>query len=362
MYLKKDSLYYSVLYGCGVYSLTGEGVADSISGEESTGFSSTLYGENFFARAFGRALEKEEIEDYKRLVLSPPDVKNILWPIDFVEVGKEQSVEGVARVDNAYAYDIAKEKVSAKDYVFLFSNKAYPQSISLEEYLEQLEHRYGGGLSDRSKWQNYQNPEILALARALVEKIDALNREGYLYLDFHHSRIRLVNKEIYLDFSNLIYDMENIYKGRVYKPTFEKLPIEFTEPELYTGQKKNIDFTAQNYSLASILFYLLVGRHAYDGILRAADIDDSSYNHYIKFEKMCNSPIFIFDKQDMANHPGHEAKDEALLERWGAYPKMLRYMFTKALSRKVEYGQETSYRYQEELPTPRQWLNLLYTL
>jgi len=77
---------------------------------------------------------------------------------------------------------------------------------------------------------------------------------------------------------------------------------------------------------------------------------------------MCNSPIFIFDKQNMANHPGHEAKDEALLERWGAYPKMLRYMFTKALSRKVEYGQETSYRYQEELPTPRQWLNLLYTL
>lgn len=359
MYLKKDDLYYSVLYGSGVYSLCVDGTQDPITGERSAEFFNVLHQESFFSRAFGRSLQKEEFDNYKRLVLSVPDIKNILWPKDLVAVGKEQAVGGVVKLDNVYAYDSVRERVTARDYVLLFDERSRVVSTGLDKYLEELEQRYGGGLSDRSEWQNYRNPEILSLARTLVATIDKLNREGYLYLDFHPSRLRIINKEVYLDFSNLIYDMENIYRGRVCKPVYEKLPIEFIEPELYNDKKRNIDFAAQNYSLASVLFYLLVGRHAYDGMLRAQDIDDSLYNHYIKFGNMCLSPIFIFDEQDRANHPGHEARDEALLKRWEAYPKELRYMFTKALARKVEYKKEISYRYQDELPTPKQWLDQL---
>ncbi len=362
MYLKKSDLYYSVLYGSGLYSLTSGKVTDPINGEESVNFSNVLFSESFFSRSLGRELGKEELEHYKRLVLSPPDIKNMLWPSDIVELGKKQIIDGVEKLDNIYAYDIAREKISERDYIFLFKNKNYPQTISLEEQLDLLEQRYGGGLSDRSKWQNYRNTEILSLAKGLVEKIDKLNRDGYLYLDFHPSRIRVAKSEIYLDFTNLIYDMEDIYNSRVYRPEYEKLPIEYTEPELYKGQKKGIDFSTQNYSLASVLFYLLVGRHAYDGLLRAADIDDSSYNHYIKFEKMTNNPIFIFDDKDKANHPGHEAKDEALLERWNTYPEAMRNMFTMTLARKVEHGKDVSYRYQGELPTPKQWYDLLCAL
>lgn len=362
MYLKKDDLYYSVLYGSGLYFLNSDKVTDPINGEESVSFSNVLFNDVFFSRSFGRKFEKEELEHYKKLVLSPPDIKNMLWPSDIIALGKEQIIDGVEKLDNIYAYDVAREKIRAKDHIFLFSHKNYPNTISLEEYLDILEQRYGGGLSDRSKWQNYLNTEILSLAKRLVEIIDRLNKEGYLYLDFHPSRIRVANNEIYLDFSNLIYDMEDIYYNRAYRPEYEKLPIEFTEPELYTGKKIAIDFKTQNYSLASVLFYLLVGRHAYDGMLRAADIDDSLYNHYIKFEKMSNNPIFIFDDKDRANHPGHEAKDEALLKRWNTYPEAMRNMFTMALSRKVEYGQDMSYRYQGELPTPGQWFDLLCAL
>ena len=259
MYLRKDDLYYSVLYGSGVYSLSVEDTQDPITGERGASFFNILHGESFFSRAFGRNLQKEEIDDYKRLVLSVPDIKNILWPKDLVQVGEEQYVEGVVKLDNVYAYDSVRERVTARDYVLLFDDKVRVVSKGLDDYLEELEQRYGGGLSDRSEWQNYQNPEILSLARTLVATIDKLNREGYLYLDFHPSRLRIINKEVYLDFSNLIYDMENIYRGRVRKPVFEKLPIEFIEPELYSDKKLTIDFAAQNYSLASVLFYLLVG-------------------------------------------------------------------------------------------------------
>ena len=361
MYLQKDSLYHSVLYGSGVYYATPDAATDPISREQGASFTNTLHGESFFARAFGRNLEEEEVDNYKKLVLSPPDIKNILWPKDFVEIGEGQAVEGVVRLDNIYEHS-EKEKVVAKDYVFLFSDKACPESIDLEKYLKQIKHNCAGSVTDRSQWQNYRNPEILTLAKDLVEKIDMLNREGYLYLDFHPSRLRIVNRELYLDFSNLIYDMEDVYKRKVANPGAEKLPIEFIAPELYSRQKKRIDFGTQNYSLASILFYLLVGRNAYDGRLRATDIDDSLYNHYRKFENMIEQPIFIFDKQDEANHPEDNTIGQALLERWGTYPKLMRYMFIKALSRKVEYGQKLSYRYHDELPTPRQWINLLYSL
>ena len=38
MYLKKDDLYYSVLYGSGVYSLSVDGTQDPITGERSAEF------------------------------------------------------------------------------------------------------------------------------------------------------------------------------------------------------------------------------------------------------------------------------------------------------------------------------------
>ena len=83
MYLKKDDLYYSVLYGSGVYSLSVDGTQDPITGERSAEFFNVLHQESFFSRAFGRSLQKEEFDNYKRLVLSVPDIKNILWPKDW---------------------------------------------------------------------------------------------------------------------------------------------------------------------------------------------------------------------------------------------------------------------------------------
>ena len=85
MYLKKADLYYSVLYGSGLYSLTSGKATDPINGEESVNFSNVLFSGSFFSRSLGRELGKEELEHYKRLVLSPPDIKNMLWPSDIEE-------------------------------------------------------------------------------------------------------------------------------------------------------------------------------------------------------------------------------------------------------------------------------------
>ena len=71
MYLQKDSLYHSVLYGSGIYYVTPDGAADPISGEKGASFTNTLHGESFFARAFGRNLEEEEVDNYKKLFRKP---------------------------------------------------------------------------------------------------------------------------------------------------------------------------------------------------------------------------------------------------------------------------------------------------
>ena len=99
-----------------------------------------------------------------------------------------------------------------------------------------------------------------------------------------------------------------------------------------------------------MLFYLLMGRHAYDGSLLAGYPDDDPYNHYVKFRDYHKMPVFIFDPEDRSNAIGTFEEERGTVVLWEEAPEELRGWFLHALRRSGSKAAES--------PSPENWLAL----
>lgn len=345
-YFGAGDLYYSRIYGGGVYEWKGQMVQDPLGGAGASGCLSPLLVNPITKESF--YMKRTDCSDLQAerccdRILRPPRRSDILWPCDMVELTPEQQ----ARCTLFAELNYTERQISAAERPgnrgLLFPYGGYPPMTGGLRRLTQI------------RQANWQNPEVRRLAFEIACALDRVNRCGYLYLDLHFSRFFFrEDQQVYLDYSNLIYTFRETERTDAEKICAAKpgaYPIEFADPSIVQGIRKTMDEHAQNYSLCAMLFYLLFGQYPYDGRLLTGYVDDSPQTHYVKFRDYHKMPVFIFDPEDRQNALGAFDEEQQVIALWEQCPEMLRKRFMNTLRQDC-----AERRVNVHVPTPGQWV------
>lgn len=347
-YYNQDDLYYSMIYGSGIYEWNGQYVQDPLCGDNGEGYLSPLLtnvitGEQFFAKRFN--CNKKMHDCYRERILVPPVNGQILWPSDMIGLSDQQQADCSLFVAHEYTPTPTPNEERVGASALLFPYGGYPAVVNGIRKLDQI------------KPHNWKKREIRQMAAAIARALENLNRCGYFYADIHLSRLYFNNDfYVYLDFSNLIFSLKDA-AGKEAKelcrvePT--EYPIEFADPAVVRGLIPNVDFHSQNYSLCALFFYLFLGQYAYDGRLLTGYADDTAQAHYVKFRDYHKMPVFVFDPKDKKNAPGIFYEDQQVIDLWNELPEPLKTLFIKTLSQ--ENAERTI---SVNNPTPSVWLKI----
>ncbi len=349
-YRVQSDLFYSMMYGRGIYQWTGQMIQDPLGGDRGEGRVSPLLanintGEEFFLK---RVPEYSGMR-YRQRILTPPRNERILWPSDMVRLAEEQ-----CRLCNLFAaqeYTSTPTPEMARDeaYALLFPYGGYPMMMDGTRRLAQI-----GA-------PNWKNPAVRDMAVEIARALEGVNRSGYVYLDIHLSRMYFTEgHEVFLDFSNLIFSFQDIVgagAANVCRVEPGGYPIEFADPAAVQEKIPFADLHSQNYSLCALLFYLFLGRYAYDGRLLDDCPDGDIRQHYVKFREYHKMPVFIFDPEDTSNSLGAFWEEQQVIDLWQELPASLRELFLRTLRR------ENVNRVKPvNNPTPSTWLKCFQEL
>ena len=344
-YYEEDDILYSAVYGKGFYQWTGRMVQDPLAGDDGQGSVSPLLEnidtqEIFFMK---KLYEKDEmLPKYIRFIQNPADQKDVLWPCDLIQLNDSEQIGCSLAVDQPYNFSHERTEDDTSLAV-LFPYGGYPVMEDGFRYLSQV-----GEMS-------WKNKKIQQMAIEIARRIQSINESGYLYLDFHLSRLFFSQDgRLYLNFSNLIFPDRN--KQQWAEEDFFDMeacsyPVEFAEPAIVQGKQKYFDYSSQNYSMAAMFFYLMFGRYAYEGRLMDGYVDDSERAHYEKFRDYHKMPVFIFEPEDDSNALGLFADEQRIVELWKDAAPALRDLFLRALCQKTAVR-----RGKKRAPEPGEWL------
>ena len=345
-YRNDVELCFSYLYGNGVYRNAEIYISDPLNSDDSNAGTSSILenvvtGEAFYIKLISW---RKNLDLYSKKVLMPPNCDCISWPSDIIELREEQQLYTSIFAENEYTDNATAFANRTADGALLFSFKPM---LHVENVAARL---------NEERVRNWHNPFIRRVAAEILLAMDKLNAGGYIYGDIHLSRFFWIDdKKIYLDFSPLAiskvdlmgeqFDDSNTLKRGMY-------PIEFAEPSVVLGKQTFVDIQMQNYCLCALLFYLLVGKYAYDGRLLSGYLDDSPQNHYRKFNDYHKMPIFIFDPIDNQNNLRAFDEDTNAIELWNELPINIKALFQTTLRR------ENAERiFAPNNPSPSVWLN-----
>lgn len=329
-YLREDELYYSAIYGGGVYGWDGQFITCPLEGGHRAApsaplLTNVLTGERYFAKSARCDAARNAF--YHQRILNPPKTECILWPSDMICLSETQAEPFGISVDHVYTGDAPPFEGQKANRALLFSCRDYPRMVDGNVWLGRMER------------PNWQNPALREMAVQIVQALEGLNRSGYLYGDIHLSRF-LFREDggMILDFSNLLFsflDVESKDAASLCAPRPGEYPIEFAEPAYVEGTQAAMDFNSQNYSLCALLFYLFFERrYPYDGRLLTGRADSDPQQHYLKFRDYHKMPIFIFDEEDRQNELGAFDEEQQIIDLWAQCPQALKELFLDTLCTK----------------------------
>lgn len=225
----------------------------------------------------------EQREHLKILIKQGPPNDRFLWPLDLVYA------DGIA----GYGYIMDLRDISYKSIVDLMKGKIDPSFFNL-----------------------------VTACYSLADSFKQLHSKGYSYRDISFGNVFFNPKNgdiLICDNDNVGYD-DNNSCGVLGTPSF-------MAPEIVRGEAKP-SVATDLYSLAILLFYMLMISHPLDGKREASIrcMDLPARNKLYGTE-----PIFIFDPKDDSNRPVKGFHDNALVY-WELYPKSLKNLFTKAFT------------------------------
>lgn len=341
-----DNLFFSEIFGGGIYRWNGrfaDGTFGCSDGEESPLLTHVTTGETYYTKWIDA--DGGTRSYYQQLILSPPQCLDILWPSDMIRVPDARAE--LFRLSLAQNYlEATPVSRTGERAVLLFSCAGTPTA------------------AERSGWTgsySWKDPALRKIAGRLIEIFDRLNRAGYIYQDFHLSRFFFgCDGRVLLNFSNLIFPLgwgSGLSSSRVCTPAAGEFPLEFAQPAFVQGKKPWPDFRSQNYSLGALLFFLFLGRHAYEGALMTGRLDRPSRQRFTWLRDYHRMPIFIFDPEDRSNHIGEFQEEQTIVELWEQLPESLKDAFLMTLRQDHADGSK-----RVCFPTPATWLRLMEQL
>lgn len=346
---------YSLLHGNIRYKYMGESIPGWLNRELTPIVACESDGSEFIVRRLRyyydsySECDKEIHEHYMQLIKRPPQSNYIIWPSDIIEMNSEVTQRcNNFLVHNYQIYDTDSKRDGSK-YGLVFVKNRYEGLKSLSGIIKEIKE-----IKDDENGLCYKNKFVIQILKQILERVSDLNREGYIYYDIDFDRFLVDSRgTVYLDFSNLLYyknEERLLIENRKHLEEPGEFSLDFSEPWLYqqlweiqknevyksneSKQKKNFplgDIYSQNYALASLIFYLLYGKHAYDGKLMTLIADDNPMAHYDIAHERIQRPIFIFDENDKSNSIGVRQADTVFINRWENSPLEVRDYLKKCL-------------------------------
>lgn len=205
---------------------------------------------------------------------------------------------------------------------------------------------------------DWHTDRIKGLITNLLEVIREIHRGGYAYhaFDMEHIYYNPQNNEILVDFS-IGMSQRGKTPADLAEVDPKEIAVEFIPPWVPFNERRAFSHTDDYYSLAAMLFRMMVGRMPYQGrgmdgmgdmmdALRDTDWDE----HQWMFSRYFKNPIFIFDPMDTSNNLGSVSSEGVFIERWNTLPDKIRAMFTDVFSKKnieLPYGEKILYSADE---------------
>lgn len=165
---------------------------------------------------------------------------------------------------------------------------------------------------------------LIAIGRNLVDAFASLHAAGLCYRDINFGNLRVDP----LTAEAMIIDNDNV--GTDGEPAFVKGTRRFMAPEILREEalpSSRTDF----YSLAVLLFHLLVHGHPLEGrrVVAeydwSADVDEAG----LIVKHFGREPVFVFDPDDDSNRP---SDGDPMARWWPIYPAFLRRIFERSFT------------------------------
>lgn len=345
-YVQNGQLYRSLLFGRCLYAWYGERAYDPLerlvgNGATSPLLTNLLTGERFFAKRFDG--DEYELAKYRSCVLYPIFKSMGSWPCDIIELNDAQAPDYRLFVRHEYTDVPTPVDRWPGRYALLFPLGELSALESAEERLRRTNVKDG-----------WKSGDIRDMAVKITEAVININKAGYIFADMHFSRFFFSGDSCYLGFSNLTFplsDLDDPQAKCTRAPKRGEYPLEFAEPAYAQGKVDAMDMRTQNFSLTALLFYLLLGRYAYDGNMTEHITDNNMINHYNLLDYFLETPVFIFDPQNRDNELGANIqRNRETLSLWHDLPFDLQQFFYLGLNT------ESALRETRNIPTPNAWM------
>ena len=255
-------------------------------------------GDLFYITEFsGEQAKQSNAYSWISLICKPVDLKHFIWPVDIISWQDNNTTE----------------------YALVFPLRAMPTFSKLSDVLSDDEH-----LGWRQGW-------VKELVANFLNAWSNFDSSGYAYHEFSEKNMFYQNDthDVMFDFSFSTHKAKSIYDTQ-YIPS-DRITPEYADSLYYAeARHSEMDLASDYYSIAVILFKLLIGRLPYQGTVMEHEPDSTPKEHENWLGIYHNNPYFIFDEQDDTNRIGGDsgfAKDEVYVERWNALPQHVRNMF-----------------------------------
>jgi hypothetical protein len=243
------------------------------------------------------------------------DIKNYLTPGDVVELGKNKYALLFEYKDNLDGY---------KPLELLLSNMAMDKVFRLK---------------DR------QN---ITLAQNLIETWRGFHKEKILYHEFSFENM-FFNKKL-----DVLFDYSFSACESPARVPANRINPDYTDVYYYQRKSLEMDAISNYFTMAVILFRILVGIMPYQGRLLEGVHNITRMEHFDWIRKYHHNPVFIFDKNEDLNRISSTANPERYQERWDNLPPLARGMFAAV------FNTDNALRIKEPVfYTPDDWTNVL---
>lgn len=281
-------------------------------------------GAQFYVAELPNYLDQElNIDHWIELISSPVDLTHYLWPVDVIR----------------FEYDQA---------ALVFPLRAMPVYSSFKEALSN-----DINLGWDKQW-------VKALARNFLNAMDGYFKHSYTYHEFSYDNMfyRADNYDVMFDFSLSTHNVNGLFDSHKVSP--ERIMPDHADSFYYSKERAaHMDLASDYYSIAVILFKLLVGRLPYQGTVMESEPNATALEHESWLKLYHKNTFFIFDANDDTNRIGGDtgfANDEIFVARWMELPEHVRSMFQNVF----QYANVMRVSDNLIFYSPREWLSALF--
>lgn len=289
-FIDSRKVYMSLISSYNLYMDTGQRF-DTISSGNAVQIKHINTGEEFYCVKISNMGYNQTPEIWKRIIFRPAN-NSFFWPIDII--------------------DMISEDNGDREYYLVYPFRFVPEVKPLAELVK------------TEGFLGVEQSSTRLIIKNFLEAFITFYECSYLYnvWDESHLFINTKDNSILISFNDAMTVNERNAVCIDSKVFFS----EYTDPYAYANGSL-YDEKSECFAVASILFFLLIGRYPYEGsLMDGVPKDSESEIEYWK-KNYLSHPIFIFDTNDKRNAIGDFSDEKIFLNRWQSLSDELKEMF-----------------------------------